>query len=537
MKKGKFLWLSKIKKPGLSYLLIFLLIPFYYILYKLYIPRISAYGCFDDCNNFMGGYFLLQGKKLFSEIFFNHQPMAAYLSYLIQAVTSPINIFELILRHRQFIMLFGFVFNVLLLIRFGLPAFLFAIVFETSKFYLFGDRFLSEGMIVYPLVYLSGLIFLRFTNRKLFSIDFLLGSIFTWLVIFSREPYVPLALFAYVFLLAGKPFTSSKKISIGILLFLSIISTFYHDVSEYFFNVAIVNYLAVLPSDVKADMFGPRFLQSLFYPLYILFYGKMTIFKQILVGIDIVFLTFISILFFEKKLKIAFSILFLLALANIRVVIPGSMFFEAFHMLVWFGMFVFITLLLFFYNSSNRPLLIFVSVVILLFLTSFLTSKSYFAYEKVDRHVEYITNYGPILQMGSVIDVLASPGDTLFLDGSDDLVYWQAQHQNGAAQAKVKSSYKYSWYTSAMIYFEKYKKERLKMFKENSPDFYKEYGFCNKIEQIPGYSLPDFVKKSYVRLNADNKPSCLFVKKSKLDKISSDQWRKAKDWLYENPSE
>src|SRR3989338_6739207 len=263
MKKGKFL----------PYLLILLLIPFYYILYKLYIPRISAFGCFDDCNNFMGGYFLLHGKKLFSEIFFNHQPMAAYLSYLIQAITSPVNIFELILRHRQFIMLFGFLFNILLIFRFGLPAFLFALIFETSKFYLFGDRFLSEGMIVYPLAYLSGLVFYKFTNRKLLTIDYLLSSIFTWFIIFSREPYVPLALFAYVFLL-------------------------YHDAWEYFFNVAVVNYAAVLPADIKTDMFGPRLLQSFFYPLYILFYGKMTIFKQILVGIDIIFLTFISILFF-----------------------------------------------------------------------------------------------------------------------------------------------------------------------------------------------------------------------------------------------
>ena len=518
MKKGKFL----------PYLLILLLIPFYYILYKLYIPRISAFGCFDDCNNFMGGYFLLHGKKLFSEIFFNHQPMAAYLSYLIQAITSPVNIFELILRHRQFIMLFGFLFNILLIFRFGLPAFLFALIFETSKFYLFGDRFLSEGMIVYPLAYLSGLVFYKFTNRKLLTIDYLLSSIFTWFIIFSREPYVPLALFAYVFLLAGKPFDNSKKISISIFLFLSIVSTFYHDAWEYFFNVAVVNYAAVLPADIKTDMFGPRLLQSFFYPLYILFYGKMTIFKQILVGIDIIFLTFISILFFEKKLKIAFPILFLLALANIRVVIPGSIFFEAFHMLVWFGLFIFITLLLLFYNSLNHPVFIFLSVVVLLFLTSFLTSKSYFAYEKVDGHVEHITNYGPILQMGSVINALASPGDTLFLDGSDDLVYWQA---------KALSSYKYSWFTSVMNYFPKYTEARIKMFRENPPDFYKEYGFCDKIEQIPGYSLPDFVKNSYVRLVADKKPSCLFVKKSKLDKITPDQWKKANEWLYTDPSE
>ena len=84
-----------------------LLIPIYAILYKIYIPRVNAFGCFDDCNNFMGGYFLLQGKAMFSEFFFNHQPFAGFISYFIQAVTHPQNVFELILRHRQFVLVFS----------------------------------------------------------------------------------------------------------------------------------------------------------------------------------------------------------------------------------------------------------------------------------------------------------------------------------------------------------------------------------------------------------------------------------------------
>src|SRR3989344_1861502 len=147
-------------------ILLFLLIPLYVILYKIYIPRVNAFGCFDDCFNYLGGYFIANGKHIYSNFFFNHQPIPAFLSYIIQTVTHPINIFDLVLRHRQALMLFGLLFNALLIIRFRLPAFLFVIIFELSKFYVFGDRFLAEGIIVYPIVYLTGVVLLKLSNEK-----------------------------------------------------------------------------------------------------------------------------------------------------------------------------------------------------------------------------------------------------------------------------------------------------------------------------------------------------------------------------------
>src|SRR4030067_2879999 len=99
------------------------LLAFYAFLYKIYMPRVNAFGCFDDCNNFVAGYFLLKGKALFSQIFFNHNPLMAYLSMFVQLFTNPQNIYELILRHRQFLLLFGLFFNLLLIGRFGLAAF------------------------------------------------------------------------------------------------------------------------------------------------------------------------------------------------------------------------------------------------------------------------------------------------------------------------------------------------------------------------------------------------------------------------------
>ena len=258
-------------------ILLFLLIPFYAILYKLYIPRITAFGCFDDCFNYVAGYFIANGKHIYSDFFFNHQPIPAIISYFVQTATHPINIFELILRHRQFLLLFGFLFNALLIVRFRYIAIPFILTFELSKFYVFGDRFLAEGLIVYPLVYLFGIVLLKLSKQKLFTIDYLLSAILSWFVIFSREPYIPLAVLLFVIILWGK-FEKFKKRSLGIFAILTAVLLVYiGDLKEYFFNVVSINQAAslavVMPANINSSMFGPKPMQIFFYPIYIFSYG------------------------------------------------------------------------------------------------------------------------------------------------------------------------------------------------------------------------------------------------------------------------
>src|SRR3989304_10299454 len=337
-------------------ILLLLLLPLYAILYKIYIPRVNAFGCFDDCNNFMGGYFLLQGKAMFSEFFFNHQPFAGFISYFIQAVTHPQNVFELILRHRQFVLAFSFIMNAILIWRFRLPAFLFVLLYEPAKFYLFGDRFLAEGIIVYPLVYLTGLVLQKLTKGKLFTIDYLLFPAAVWFVIFMREPYVPLTLALFAVILFAKKIARTQILSLAPFIALSTFTLLSFNIPEYFFNVVTVNYTAVLPSDIKAEMFGNRFIQAFFYPIYIFFYGHWNILRQLLILIDVVFLTSIFFLIRKKVYSLVVAILVILGLANIRVILPGTMFYEAFHMLVWFALFIFITSMLIFSNFARKRL-------------------------------------------------------------------------------------------------------------------------------------------------------------------------------------
>lgn len=503
-------------------LLIILLIPLFAILYKIYIPRVSAFGCFDDCFYIVAGFFIKNGKHIYSDFFFNHQPIAAFISYIIQLFTEPKNIFELILRHRQFIIAFGFFFNVLLVLRFGLIAFVFAILYEFSKFYLFGDRFLAETFIVYPVVYLFGISLLTISQNKIYFVDYILSAILSWFIVFSREPYAPLALFLF-FIVQLKSTRNKKLISFGIFILLTLITFMSLDLKDYFFNVVNINFNIVLPAELGQQIYG-GFLQMFFYPVFILIDGPWNVFKMLLVGLDVLFLLLCLKLLKNKKLLLLAFILFSIFLANLKPNLPGKLFYESFHMIIWYATFLF-TILFLIFREKKILFLIPLSYATLIFVL-FVLSPANFIYEKINPHEELITNYGSILQEGEVVKALSSPNSTLFLDGSDDLVYWQSG---------LTPSYKYTWYTSVMPHIPLYTKARVEMFKASPPSFYRSVGLCIENNNLKNLSLPTNVYNDYIRLLVDSRPSCLWIRKDIIKDIKSNQWDKAREFNYYLP--
>ena len=501
------------------------LIPVYLILYKIYIPRVNAFGCFDDCFNYVAAYFMLYGKKLYSEIYFNHQFLIVYISTAIQYLTHPENIYELVLRHRQFLLLFSFLFNFLLIKRFLFPGILFVLFYEFNKFYIFGDRFLAESFIVYPLVYMVGLVWNKLHKKHLSLFDYILCAVLTYFVIFMREPYTLSALFLFIVLLFGRPFPKEKSMGLACFASLTIITLLSLSLKDYVSSLFVhARNILILESGYNS-LLGLGSLKIFFYPAFLLFGGEWNVFRQLLVGLSSVFLFLSGYLVFVKKQLIPILIIFIaLALSNIRIVNPGSIFYEAFHMIPWYGMFVFLVFLIIQKIYGYQKKLALGSWIFLIGLFSYLIIQPlHFVHEKMDPHTEFITNYGKELQIGEVIRLLSNPSDTLFLDGFDDLIYWQA---------KLTSPYKYSWYTSGMPFIDKYAKARLEMFEKNPPDFY--YGTCPK-DILESHLMPSSVRKDYVQLTSLDKPTCVYVHKTKIHDISKEQWRKANEFLFDTP--
>lgn len=155
------------------------------------------------------------------------------------------------------------------------------------------------------------------------------------------------------------------------------------------------------------------------------------------------------------------------------------------------------------------------SIMVVLSLILLVSSKNYFPKEKINTHEEFFNNFSFVMDVGTTIRNLSEENDTLFVDGYDDLVIFES---------KLRSPYKYTWYTSFMPYFSKYKDAREEMFANNPPDFY--YGKClfdksgRKLN-----SLENFFK-NYRQLSRIGEKNCILINEKKLKKITQEKWHK-----------
>ncbi len=477
---------------------------FAFITYFLF-QRMGGFGCFDDCFNFGGGYFLLQGKTIYKDFFFNHGFIAAYLSALIQYFNPFEFIQGIIISHRLFIYSFSFLFGLLLITRFRQPAFATLIFYEALKFYTFGDRFLAESMVIYPLIYLTFLVWEKLNKRNVLKLDYVLTGFFAWFIIFSREPYAPLTLFLFFLILIGKKDMRLKVYSVIAFLIPTGISFIFVPFNWFFINVFTYN----------KNQIGEELGKSTNSPLYIAFYpfvvflkGQWNVLRQAEIFFSLVFL--ITGVFYSVKLRrIGFLILFLiLALANIRPTDPGFIFYQAYHMNIWFGLLVTSTFLVVFELVNFRPKMKPYLLVPFLFIFALIFfSKLYFINENVDKAQEFSLSYSQYHVYSEAIKKLSKPTDTLYLEEKDEVIYPLSDRV---------ASYKYNWYTSFMFSIPLYKRERDAMMKRNDPEFY--YDAC----LITQRNLKD--PSAYIRIQIYDEPSCLLIKKTKLKEIDQTKW-------------
>lgn len=514
--------ISFAKKYIPHFLLTFLFIVLALYISKIYYERVSSFSFFDEYADIIVGYFMVKGKTIYSEIFFNHQMIPVYISYVIQLILHPGSLYKLILYHRLFIIGFSLLMNGLLVYRFKTVGLAFMFVFELTKYYLFGNLFLAESMIVYPLVYLFCVVWEKLDGKRISGINFFLGGLFTWFVIFSREPYVPLVVFLYLVLIIGKKNMKEKIVSFFTFVILSLITFFTVPIKDYLYQIANVNFMSIFSMEAKTNnIFGSGMLQIFFYPIYIFFSGKWNYFREILIGLDILF--FIGLVGYIQKKAISkiLLIFFTLGFANARIVIPGEVFFGSFHLMIWYGLFIVIVFLgikfLFQYYKQNivRYAL---SLYIFLFFSFLLLSPQSFLKEKVDTNTDFTNNYARFYSVGEIIKALASPNDTLFIDMADSLVYWQAG---------LDAPYPYTLYYPVMDRIPKYKEIRLTMFQNTPPDFY--YVYCPEGQYV---FIPQKYRAEYVELLYNNEQTCIYINKQKVNSIPENKLRDAKNLGY-----
>lgn len=496
------------------------------LFFKMYYQRLGAFGCFDQCFYYIAGYFLTKGRTLYSEIFFHHQPLFAYLSYLLQTILNPASLYQLVLYHRLFVFLFSLIMDFFLILRFRRKGAAFVLFYETTKYYFFGHFFLPGAIAVYPLVYLFGLGWEKMAKKTLSPLDFLIGGFFVWLIAFLRETFIPATILIYALILWGKNSRRPKILSLAIFTSFSLLTLSLAPLKDHFFSVVTVNQVPILDETQGAGLSGVGWLKIFFYPFYLLFGGKWNYLRLILVGLDLIFLasTGALILTQKKYQKVGFVFL-VLGLSSIRWVTPGQTFYEAFHLLSWYSLFL-MALFSLVGTALKEKISLFlqtslvVGLIVLFGYTVF--SRQSFLWETVDRQKEFDLHYAHPFVYGQVVKTLANRDDTLFIDLWHDAIYWQSG---------LDSAYPYSLYTPIMTNFEIYQQARTAMFQDSPPNFY--YSDCPK--KGPPSLFPKERVDDYTELLFDNQPTCLFVKKSKLKEINPGQWEEVKKFGFHLP--
>ena len=147
--KNSFKKILKSRFFSVIILLVVLIISSYF-----YEQKIFSFHFVDEEDNFVLGMYLNQDEKLYRDLFSHHQPFAYILSSVVQTVSNPTDIYKLVQRHREFMILWSIIWLFILTLRFGWIGPMFAFFYEFTKIYLLGNLFSSESLVVYPVIYL-----------------------------------------------------------------------------------------------------------------------------------------------------------------------------------------------------------------------------------------------------------------------------------------------------------------------------------------------------------------------------------------------
>lgn len=467
----------------------------------------------DEEDNIVTGTWVFHGKKLYSNIFFQRQPLPTILSGAIQEATKPNTIYLLIKRHREFILFYSFFWIILLTLRFGSKGLLVGITLEFTKFTLLGNLYHAESLVVYPIVFVIGLIYELNKNKKTSFWDIYFFPVLLLFILFSRETLIPFVILSFVLVYVRLELKKRKVFIFSVAItFILYMLLFFPFVSfPAFFKTTIpVNFFDFIPSEVHYS-WHYVLISIFFLPFKLLLYPNSN-FYLIIKLFSILY--FISLIYFYKhrQYKNLFISFFLLATLNFRPAEFGT-FSDGRRFLPWFAGFVGIITLnheIIFTSLKNTYKKAFAALLVTsAFLFLIVPYGLHELSIKPDPYTMWYINYSTYFDYGETIKLLSNNDDTLLAVPQQPLIYWQSQLP-----------------TSSPYFFTlRYMYERPRIFEQvkdklrsNPPDFFYIEGSETFKEGIKD------ILENYVVVPKGNDQSKLLVNKNKLQEISDEKW-------------
>lgn len=477
-----------------------------------YRKNLFSFRFVDEEYNFAIGKYLTRGEILYDHIITNHQPITHILSGLIQKYTKPNTAYLLINRHRTAIILWSAIWSLFLVTYFGLAASLFVLIYELTKSYMFGNLFLAETVVVYPLVFLLGLTLFKKLPIRKWEL-FFSGICLTFLT-FTLGPIWP-SLGLLVLLLIYRQRSNLRSsliyLALGDLMVVLLIMK-YTSFLGYAKIYLLTNLTYTIPSYHNSYYHESWILtitKAFITPALSFFTQDVTPILWIIRTLSLLLIIHLAYLFYQKKYYLAISTFLLLGLTNIRFVNPGSGHYAGFHLLPWYACLIFLTLLLSFEHFKSKIYPSIKMISLFLVVASIFASLNFAKSElfiKSDPKKDYEINFSTHITLGEIVRILKNPNDTLFVAPDAWLVYWQSD---------TKHLPKLFGYYPWMGGIPKFHEAVIQAFILNPPTFF----YC---ENCKNSELEQFLNK-YIEIRRYGGKTNLYVIPEKIKNLSVEE--------------
>ncbi|MDP2632756.1 MAG: hypothetical protein Q8P25_03465 [Candidatus Curtissbacteria bacterium] len=490
----------------------------------------------DESEHLTPGWMMANhGSKLYTDISTNHQPIPIIASFLFFKTVDPPNLFMLIERVRQFMLVISFIGAFILVIKFRMLGLVSVLLTETVTFWLFGYHLLAESIALYPTMFIMGntaevIFWKKQQNKQLFKkIEPIIFGLCIFLIAFSLLPSVPfLALASIVYLYHAKP--EDRKLVLLSVLVPTILMFVFIDFKGWFHNTVLDNIRYFLPYEAGTQGFRSHFA-ILIYPFQSLLNHSGPVAKYYLFLIVLSAISICAILTSNKKkpfiLKVAF-LYTLLMLLNLRIPKIDVGFYTAFHVLPHLGAFTIISVILLklaIEKIGNKPKkkIVFMALSGTLIAVALFFNTAWWR-ESKDKNEEHFIQYGDIQSLSTAFKTLKQEGDKLLAGELEGLFNITSDLPlAGKQNAYLNWSYK----------SEESKRNLIELMMYNPPTFvyFPEGGLYFRL-------LEPYLVREYTRIQRyDGGLTNGYIKTSEIHKRTAKQWRDFENGFYKIPKE
>ncbi|MBI2600764.1 hypothetical protein HYW42_02320 [Candidatus Daviesbacteria bacterium] len=451
--------------PQIRYFLFIFVLILLFVTGQAYKNVIFSTKFVDEEYNFAIGKYLAKGEILYDDIITNHQPVTHILSGLLQKKENPDTTYALIKSQRTAIINWSAIWSIILVFYFGLAGLIFVFIYELTKIHFYGNLFLAETIVVYPLVFLIGLSIFRKIPLRAFEL-FFSGSLIAFLTLTLGPIYPAIFFLTLLFLINSKKslifgLSGAFAFFLLVLPFINIPGFFQH----YFFG----NLENMVPQ--TKEYWISAITQSFASPILSFQDSSPNDNLKLIRILSITLILNLVYFLFKRKFFLTVTIIILSGLLNLRFIRPGEGHAGGFHLLPWYASLVFITSVLLLHNTEqsfglrtqdrrltarlqlgnknfrlrylaallqgssfvkqikSNSSLFFKGLNILLFVIALNLSFSYAKqnlFIQKDAKKDFEVFFSNHTKIGESIKNLKKPGDTLFVFPDAWLVYWQS---------------------------------------------------------------------------------------------------------------